>query len=573
MFRRKKSISLHEKKDYAMTKADLRNTLEELLRMPAETEVVEFKKARNGFGDQELGEYFSALSNEANLREKECAWLVFGVENDTHVVLGSNYKNTPESLDAVKKTIADQTTDRITFREIYSLEYEGKRVVMFEIAPAPQGIPVAYQGHYYGRDGESLVALNIQKIEQIRGQRGNRDWSAGIVSGADIGDLDPDAIAKARGLYAAAHPDLADDIAEWSDETFLNKAKITIKGRITNAAIVLLGKEESECLISPAVAKIKWILKDADNNERDYMIVPCPFVLAVDRVYDKIRNLKYRYINTELKTLFPEEIDTYEPYVIREAINNAIAHQDYTKGGQINVVEYGDRLVFSNKGSFIPGCIENVLENDAPEESYRNQFLVTAMVGLRMVDTIGSGIRKMYTYQRNRLFPLPDYDITEDRVTVTIFGKILDMDYANMLARNTELSLMDIELLNRVQLKKPLSDMEVRRLRGKKLIEGRRPNLIIAKDIAGKTGQSVPYSEHKGLNDKACEELLLASLRDHGVLSREDIRTLLWNALPDMLNDGQKQNKIKNMLARMKRQGKISNVSNGPNSEWRIADK
>lgn len=556
-----------------MTKADLRNTLEELLRMPAETEVVEFKKARNGFGDQELGEYFSALSNEANLREKKCAWLVFGVENDTHVVLGSNYKNTPESLDAVKKTIADQTTDRITFREIYSLEYEGKRIVMFEIAPAPQGIPVAYQGHYYGRDGESLVALNIQKIEQIRGQRGNRDWSAGIVSGADIGDLDPDAIAKARGLYAAAHPDLADDIAEWSDETFLNKAKITIKGRITNAAIVLLGKEESECLISPAVAKIKWILKDADNNERDYMIVSCPFVLAVDRVYDKIRNLKYRYINTELKTLFPEEIDTYEPYVIREAMNNAIAHQDYTKGGQINVVEYGDRLVFSNKGSFIPGCIENVLENDAPEESYRNQFLVTAMVGLRMVDTIGSGIRKMYTYQRNRLFPLPDYDITEDRVTVTIFGKILDMDYANMLVRNTELSLMDIELLNRVQLKKPLSDMEVRRLRGKKLIEGRRPNLIITKDIAGKTGQSVPYSKHKGLNDKACEELLLTSLRDHGTLSREDIRTLLWNALPDILSEGQKQNKIKNMLARMKRQGKISNVSNGPNSEWRIADK
>lgn len=556
-----------------MTKAELRDILKELLKIPAETEVVEFKKARNGFGDQELGEYFSALSNEANLRGKECAWLVFGVENDTHVVLGSNYKNTPEALDAVKKTIADQTTDRITFREIHSLEYEGKRVVMFEIAPAPQGIPVAYQGHYYGRDGESLVALNIQKIEQIRGQRGRRDWSAGIVSGSDIGDLDPAAIAKARMLYTAAHPDLANDIARWSDETFLNKAKITIKGRITNAAILLLGKEESECLISPAVAKIKWILKDAKSNERDYMIVSCPFVLAVDKVYDKIRNLKYRYINVELKTLFPEEIDTYEPYVIREAINNAIAHQDYTQGGQINVVEYEDRLVFSNKGDFIPGCIENVLKNDAPEESYRNQFLVTAMVGLRMADTIGSGIRKMYTYQRKRLFPLPDYDIAKDRVTVTIFGKILDMDYANMLARNTELSLMDIELLNRVQLKKPLSDMEVKRLRDKKLIEGRRPNLIIAKDIAGKTGQSVPYSKHKGLNDKACEELLLTSLKDHGVLSREDIKALLWNALPDILSESQKQNKIKNMLAKMKRQCKISNVSNGPYSEWRIADK
>lgn len=58
------------------------------------------------------------------------------------------------------------------------------------------------------------------------------------------------------------------------------------------------------------------------------------------------------FINPEFQTLFPEEIDTYEPYVIREAINNAIAHQDYRLGGQINVVEYNEKLVFSNKGSF-----------------------------------------------------------------------------------------------------------------------------------------------------------------------------------------------------------------------------
>ena len=411
-----------------MTKVELHDILEELLELPAETEVVEFKKAQNGFGDQELGEYFSALSNEANLRDKDRAWIVFGVENKTHAVIGSNYKNAVGSLDAVKKKIADQTTDRITFKEIHDLEYEGKRVIMFEIAAAPQGIPIAYQGHYYGRDGESLVALNIQKIEQIRAQRVQKDWSAEFVKGATIEDLDPEAIAKARELYATAHQDKAADIAGWDDLTFLNKAKITIKGKITNAAIVLLGKEESESLISPAVAKIKWILKDAKNNERDYMIVSCPFVLAVDKVYDKIRNLKYRYINNEFKTLFPEEIDTYEPYVIREALNNAIAHQDYTQGGQINVVEYEDKLVFSNKGSFIPGSIENVLGNDAPEERYRNQFLATAMVGLKMVDTIGSGIRKMYTYQRNRLFPLPDYEISKDRVTVTIIGKILDRD-------------------------------------------------------------------------------------------------------------------------------------------------
>lgn len=323
-------------------------------------------------------------------------------------------------------------------------------------------------------------------------------------------------------------------------------------------------------MISPAVAKIKWILRGQDNIERDYMIVSCPFVLAVDRIYNKIRNLKYRYINPEHKTLFPEEIDTYEPYVIREALNNAIAHQDYTLGGQINVVEYDDKLVFSNKGSFIPGNIERVLISNAPEEQYRNQFLATAMVGLKMVDTIGSGIRKMYYYQRQRLFPLPDYDLSNNRVEVTITGKILDMNYANILAQNTDLSLLDIELLNRLQLGKTLSDEEITRLRNKHLIEGRKPKVYIAKHIAQKVGQKIEYSGHKGLGNKRCEEFLLTALRDHKSLSRKEIDELLWPLLPDLLNEKQKKDKITNMLIKLRKLEKISNKSKGPNSDWFI---
>lgn len=554
-----------------MTVEELTYILDSLLTLPAETEVVEFKRAANGFGDQELGQYFSALSNEANLKGKPCAWLVFGVENDTHAVVGSQYKNSRPALDAMKKKIADQTTGRHTFVEIHELHYKnGKRVVMFEIPPAPQGIPIAYQDHYYGRDGESTQGLSLDKIERIRNQVKLKDWSAEIIEDASLEDLDPTAIVKARELYTNAHKDKAEEIESWDDTTFLNKAKITICGKITNTTIVLLGKEESEHLISPAVAKIKWILRGQDNIERDYMIATCPFVLAVDKIYDKIRNLKYRYINPEHKTLFPEEIDTYEPYVIREALNNAIAHQDYTLGGQINVVEYEDKLVFSNKGSFIPGNIERVLINDAPEENYRNQFLVTAMVGLKMVDTIGSGIRKMYNYQRQRLFPLPDYNLADNRIEVTITGKILDMNYANILAGNPDLNLLDIELLNRLQLRKSLSDEEIARLRSKHLIEGRKPKIFIAKHIAQKVGQKIEYSEHKGLGNKSCEEFLLTALRDHKSLSRKEIDKLLWRLLPDLLDDKQKKDKITNLLTKLRKLGKIKNKSQGPNSDWLI---
>lgn len=567
---RRRMITL-QKNRRAMTAEMLTEILDALLSLPAETEVVEFKKAERNFDDRELGQYFSALSNEANLRSKPCAWLVFGVENGTHQVVGTQYKNTRPALDAMKKKVADQTTGRHTFVEIHELWYmNGKRVVMFEIPPAPAGIPIAFQDHYYGRDGESLQGLSIEKLERIRMQAAAKDWSAEILPEASLADLDPAAIAKARELYTDAHKDKAEEIAAWDDTTFLNKAKITIRGKITRAAIILLGREESESLLSPAVAKIKWILRGPDDIERDYAIASCPFVLAVDRIYDKIRNLKYRYINPAHKTLFPDEIDTYEPYVIREALNNAIAHQDYTLGGQINVVEYDDKLVFSNKGSFIPGNIERVLVNNAPEEYYRNPFLVTAMVGLRMVDTIGSGIRKMYTFQRQRLFPLPDYKLEANRVEVTITGKILDMNYANILAENPDLNLLDIELLNRVQLGRSLSDEEIARLRSKRLIEGRKPKLYIARQIAQKVGQKVEYSEHKGLGNKRCEEFLLTALRDHQSLSRPEIDRLLWPLLPNLLDEKQKKDKITNLLTKLRKQGKIRNRSQGPNSEWLI---
>ena len=178
-----------------MTAEKLTSILDSLLSLPAETEVVEFKRAERNLDDRDLGQYFSALSNEANLKEKDCAWLIFGIENKSHEVVGSQYKNSRPALDAIKKKIADQTTGRHTFVEIYELLYRnGKRVVMFQIPPAPQGIPIAFQDHYYGRDGESLH----EKIERIRYQVKLKDWSAGIIENASLEDLDPAAIAKAR---------------------------------------------------------------------------------------------------------------------------------------------------------------------------------------------------------------------------------------------------------------------------------------------------------------------------------------------------------------------------------------
>ena len=153
------------------TEQELVDILGGLLAKPAETEIVEFKQAQNSFSDNELGEYFSALSNEANLKGEAYAWLIFGVDNKTHELTNTQYKLSRPALDEMKKKIGDQTTNRITFEEIHEIIYQDKRVILFQIPAAPQGIPIAYKGHYYDRDGESLVALNLQEIEKIRAQR------------------------------------------------------------------------------------------------------------------------------------------------------------------------------------------------------------------------------------------------------------------------------------------------------------------------------------------------------------------------------------------------------------------
>lgn len=261
-------------------------------------------------------------------------------------------------------------------------------------------------------------------------------------------------------------------------------------------------------------------------------------------------------------------VKTYEPYVIHEALNNAIADQIYSKGSMIDIVEFDDRLGFTNLGMFLPGNIRKLLESDAPHENYHNKFLVSAMVELKMVDTIGSGIRRMFGYQRKRLYPMPDYDFSDGRVKLTIYGKVLDDNYANILAQNSSLSLTDIEMLNRVQLDKPLTDDEVSYLRKKKLVEGRKNTLMVSKEIAQLTGQQVEYSKHKGLEDKNCEALLLTALEDHRSLSYPDIKELLWNVLPDLLDESQKTNTIRNILKKLKTRGLVKNETRGNNSMW-----
>jgi len=543
-----------------MRKEELIQQLNKLRSLTSENEVVEFKEAKNSYDFNKLGKYFSALSNEANLKKSDSAWLIFGIKDKGHTVVGSNYRRNRAELDRLKEEIANKTTNRITFVEIHELNLPEGRVVLFQIPATPKGIPIAWEGHYYGRDGESLAPLNLEEIERIRNQAVAEDWSAALCPQATLDDLDPAAIAKARENFKSKFPLKATEVDGWIDITFLNKAKITTKGKITRTAIILLGREEAEHFISPAEAKIRWLLKDTRGNDKDYQIEGCPLLLAVDKIYSKIRNLKYRYLKEG--TLFPDEVDQYEPFVIREAINNCIAHQDYTKAGRINVVEMEDQLIFTNLGSFIPGSVEKVVEEDAPEEHYRNRFLATAMFNLKMVDTAGGGIRKMFNYQRARFFPMPEYELSASRVKVTVIGKVLDIDFTRVLARNPDLSLAQIIALDKVQKRKKLTNNEMNDLRKYGLIEGRKPNVVIsAKAVATLSDDELKaqYIKHRGLDDEHYKKMIVEYLKKFQQSPRKNIEIFLLDKLPEILTETQKKNKVTNLLSALRISGKIKN--------------
>ncbi|MBR0574383.1 MULTISPECIES: RNA-binding domain-containing protein [Pasteurellaceae] len=535
------------------------NILEDLLHNN-ESEVVEFKEAKNQFDTDKLGKYFSALSNEANLQNKKSAYVVLGIA-DNKAIVGTTISD--KVIDNYKKEIADHSSIGLSFSEVYRIEKEHKNILILEIPSAPKGIPIAWKGHYYARNGSNLTALNVEKLERIRSQI-RSDWSAEIIPDATIDDLCPDAIAFARKQYKEKNSHLKDEIDSWDSITFLNKAKVCKKGKITRTAIILLGKPESTHFITPSNLTISWILKDRDNIEKDYQHFTCPFITQVNNVRNKIRNLTYRYINDD--GLFPDEVKQFDTWLIREALHNCIAHQDYSMAGKIIVVENeSGTLTFRNAGNFIPQSIEDVIEQDAPQEYYRNPFLVNAMVELNMIDTIGSGIKKMFIIQKNKYFPLPEYEFDNQKVTLKIIGKVVNLDYAKKLALLPELILSDIILLDRVAKGKEINQEQATILRNKKLIEGRRPNYIISSKVAVATKEKVKYIKNKGFNDEYYMEMILQYLRKFNVVTRKDIDDLLIDKLPEILTDSQKKHKVKNLLQRLKSK---HNIKLNNKREW-----
>lgn len=552
-----------------MTEKELQDYLK--TNHPLENEKCEWKEfkslksAVSGRAGDDVISYISAIAN------MQGGHLIIGIQDQTHAIVGIQ-EFADYSIENIKFRIIGNcpnlNPDLFNVKEFVTSD-TNKKVWIFYIPKHQFRLPVYAHKKTWQRIDDNLVEISKARLDAILTQvQVNEDWTKIIITEATIEDLDKEAILKARIEFKKRNPKYADDVDNWNDVDFLNKSKLTIKSKITRTALILLGKEESEHYLDSSV-KIRWNLKTIDNQDKDFEIFSIPLLLSVDEVFKKIRNLKYRYLRDG--TLFPDEVLRYEPFNIRESLNNAIAHQDYSKGARINVVEFeDDHLVFSNYGSFLPKSVEDVVLNDTPEEVYRNPFLVEAMKNLDMIETQGGGIRKIFNFQKQRFFPLPDYNFEDNKVKVTITGKILDENFARILIQNSELTLNEIILLDKVQKNKEINEIEFKFLKKEKYIEGRKPNSFLSHKIIESTNNEdlqAEYLANRSFDDAYFKDMIIEYLKKFGDTKRSTIENLLIPKLSAVLTDVKKKNKVANLLKSLKADGKITTA---PGYYWRL---
>jgi ATP-dependent DNA helicase RecG len=542
-----------------MKDSELIKLLDELLAQKSEQSWLEFKTnvAIKGASltPEGIGEYISALSNGATISNKNFGYLVLGIQDDTARVTGTNFY-------PFKYKIGNQDFElwlrnliypKINF-EIFEFEYDELHLVMFRI-PSAKGEPVNFQKKPYIRINSQKTDLRNYPALVRQIYNALEDWSARKIEAASVSDLDEQAILLAREKFKSknVNESFYEEIDNWDVPTFLDKAKITIEGKITNTALILLGKNESSHYLLPSVAEITWKL---DTDERAYEHFTIPFLLSTKKFLQKIRNYQYKFFPDN--QLLSVSVNKYETKVILEAMNNAIAHQDYSLNSRVIVLEKTNKLVFTNAGNFFSCYPEYYFFGDKTPDKYRNPWLVKAMVNLGMIDTVGNGIYTMIIEQKKRYFPLPEYSNSEsNKVVLEIYGHEIDINYSKLLIENKNLELKTVVLLDKIQKKLPISKEESALLKRYMLIEGRYPNCYISASVASITGNKAQYIKDKSFDDKYFKDLIVEYLKKFKKASKHEIDQLLLDKLPDGLDKLKRKNKIRNLVYALSKKEKI----------------
>ena len=392
-------------------------TLDRWLIVPAETENLEFKEAKQQFNKVDLLRYCVALANEGG------GHLVLGVTNKPpRRVVGSQAFPSQTSLNEIKARVLEKLRFRVDTTE---LEHPDGRVLIFEIPARPMGQPLAFDGAYLMRAGEDLVPMTPDVLKRIFAED-QQDWfsqPARTEASPDdvIALLDTQTFFE---LLKIPYPTNRDAVLERLQSQDL----IEQRGQgwtITNLAAILLAKKldafspalarkASRVIIYEGVNKLKT--RDDKTGNRGYAVT---FENLVDFVHSSAPQ------NHFIEEVVREEVKMFPKQAIRELIANALVHQDFlVTGASVTIEMYDDRLEISN-----PGIPPIQVERFIDEYRSRNERLADLMRRFGICEEKGSGIDKVISAAEVFQLPAPDFRVGQIRTTAVLFAH---QDFADM---------------------------------------------------------------------------------------------------------------------------------------------
>ena len=506
-----------------------------------EGEQVQFKEAKNRFDSSEAARICSALSNCGGGK------LVFGISDKRpRQVVGSAAFEQPERT---RKGLIDKLKVNVDF-QLY--EYEGKRVLVFNVASRPLGLPVQADGVAWWYEGDSLIPMPEDVRRKIYEETGV-DFSGTICAGAKLSDIDENAVEVFRAKWIEKSGNTR--LKGVEPEQLLRDCEAIIDEGITYAALILFGKRAAIRKFLPqAEIVFEYRSSDASGPASQREEFQSGFFSCYNRIWELInlRNDKQHYQDG----FFIYDISTFNERVVREALLNAVSHRMYQMSGSIFIRQYRDRLEVESPGGFPNGItVDNILTRQSP----RNRRIAEILSLCGLVERSGQGMNLMYELSVMEAKELPDFTGTDEHfVNLTLHGLILDKNMLSVMKkigddRLESFPTYDFLIVNDLYHENPVP--EALRPRLKQLSDigvlehiGRN-KYVLARGLYASVGKSGIHTRKVGLDRNTNRELLLKHIRSSGEkgaqykelqqvlpnLSRNEIRVLIRELKTDHL--------------------------------------
>ncbi|MBP0013121.1 MAG: putative DNA binding domain-containing protein [Roseofilum sp. SBFL] len=416
-----------------MESSQLSSILQQLISLPQEIEWVEFKQ--DNAKPETIGEYISALSNSATLHGQNAGYIVWGIENNTHSIVGTNFnpKQSKVSNEELENWLLKLLSPRVSFR-IYEFTYQSQEIALFEI-PCASHQPVRFQGTEYIRVGSYKKKLKDypEKERELWSSFSRQVFEKRLA----LENLTAnEVLAKINypAYFELTEQHLPDDkqgILERRAKEKLINVKPSHYFDITNLGAILFAKNFTD--FDRLGRKSIRVIIYKDKNR---------IVTQREQVFEKGYAISYEEIihfinaqipqNEQIGQALRKNIKMYPDIAIRELVANAIIHQDFSLTGVGSTIEiFSDRIEIRNPGEPLVDTMRFI---DVPPQS-RNEDLAAFMRRIKVCEERGSGIDKVVHSVEVFQLPAPEFNVKDKHTEAILFSykELKDMDKSDRI--------------------------------------------------------------------------------------------------------------------------------------------